>query len=159
MNSRATISAAGYTLVELVVVMAVVGILAVNLGPRFFTQQTFSQRGYADEVAAALRATQKTAVYSGCAAELQLAAGTYVAVQQAAVGNTCNTADTTWSTPVLDAGGAALMGTAPTGTTAAPTGTYRFDTQGRLSSSPATTVTVGARSISIVAGTGYVQVQ
>jgi hypothetical protein len=36
---------------------------------------------------------------------------------------------------------------------------FQFDTQGRLASSPASTLTVGARTISIDAGSGYVQVQ
>ena len=43
--------------------------------------------------------------------------------------------------------------------TATPAGIYEFDDQGRLISSPGTTITVGARSITIVAGTGLVQVQ
>jgi hypothetical protein len=38
-------------------------------------------------------------------------------------------------------------------------GVFQFDTQGRLTSSPGTTVTVGARTITIDAATGFVQVQ
>jgi len=152
-------TSSGYTLVELAIVITVTGILAATLGPRFFTQSVFSQRGYADELAAALRATQKAAVITGCPAELTLSASTYVANQQAASGNTCNTSDNTWSTAVLGPDGTAVADSAPSGTTASPTGTYKFDDQGRLSSSPGTTVTVGARTITIVAGTGFVQVQ
>ena len=64
-----------------------------------------------------------------------------------------------WSTPVLGADGVALQGNIATGTTVSPTGVFQFDTQGRLASSPASTLTVGARTISIDAGSGYVQVQ
>lgn len=149
----------GFTLVELVVVMAIAGTLAVTLGPRFFTQQTFSERGYADELATALRFTQKTAVATGCAAQLTLTSVAYIAAQQAASGNGCNAADTTWTTPVIGADGAAIQGSAPARTTVSPTGTFQFDTQGRLSSSPATTLTIGTRTITIVAATGFVQVQ
>jgi MSHA pilin protein MshC len=150
---------AGYTLLELVVVMTVAGVLAAVVGPKFFTQQSFSERGYADELASALRLTQKVAVISGCAARLTVAAGTYVAAQQAASGNACNASDTTWATPVLGIDGVAIQGSSPAGTSASPTGVYQFDTQGRLSSSPGTTLTVGARTISIDAGSGFVQVQ
>lgn len=149
----------GYTLVELVVVMSVAATLAATVGPKLFTQSVFSERGYADELAAALRATQKAAVASGCPAELTLSDGSYVATQQAAAGNSCNTSDASWSTPVLGADGSAIADTAPSGTTASPNGIFKFDTQGRLTSSPGTTITVGSRSLTVTAATGYVQVQ
>ncbi len=96
---------------------------------------------------------------SGCAARLVVAAGSYQGVQQAAAANSCNPSDNTWPTAIVGFDGKALQGTAPTGMTVAPTGNFQFDAEGRLSSSPATTVTVGARSISIVTATGFVQVQ
>ena len=82
-------SSPGYTLVELVVVMAIAGVLAAYIAPRFWSQQTFSERGYADELGAALRIASKAAVVSGCPARLTLAASSYVATQQAASGNAC----------------------------------------------------------------------
>lgn len=149
----------GYTLVELVVVITITGIMAAYIAPRFWTQQTFSGRGYVDELAAALRSTQKAAVITGCAAQLTLSTSSYVARQQAASGNACNPNDTTWPTPLLSADGSAIQNTAPANTTASPSGVFRFDTQGRLSSSPATIITVGTHTITILAGTGLVQVQ
>src|SRR5271165_1683759 len=149
----------GYTLVELVVVLMVAGVMAAYVAPRFWNQQTFSDRGYADELAAALRATQKAAVITGCPAQLTLGPNSYAAAQQAASGNACNPGDTTWPTPVLGADGSAIADTAPANTTASPTGVFQFDTQGRLTSSPAPTISVGAHTITIVSGTGLVQVQ
>jgi type II secretion system protein H len=148
----------GFSLVELVVVMSIAGVLAAYIAPRFWNQQAFSDRGYADELAAALRSTQKAAVITGCPAELNLSAGGYAAVQQAAAGNACNPADTTWTTPVLSADGSAIQDSVPANTSAGPVGSYQFDSQGRLTSSPATTLTVGTHTISIVPGTGLVQV-
>ncbi|HME40755.1 MAG TPA: prepilin-type N-terminal cleavage/methylation domain-containing protein [Steroidobacteraceae bacterium] len=149
----------GYTLVELVVVLMVAGIMAAYIAPRFWSQQTFSDRGYADELAAALRATQKAAVITGCPAQLTLGSNSYAATQQAALGNTCNPSDATWSTPILGADGSAIQDTAPANTTASPTGVFQFDTQGRLSSGPAPSITVGTHTLTIAAGTGLVQVQ
>lgn len=151
--------AKGFTLVELVIVLTVIGILAATLGPRFFTQSVFSQRGYADELASALRFAQKAAVSSQCATRLTLTATTYVATQQAASGNSCNTSDTTWSTPVLGADGAAIQGSAPANTTVSPAGWYQFDDRGQFTGSSGNTLTIGARTITIVPGTGFVQVQ
>jgi MSHA pilin protein MshC len=148
----------GYTLVELIVVISILGILAATMGPRFFDQSAFSQRGYADELASALRFAQKAAVISGCPARITVSATGYAGAQQAAAGNACNSSDTTWSTPLLGGDGAAVSGSAPTGASAVPTGVYQFDAQGRLTSSPGTTLTIGTRSISIDAGSGFVQV-
>ena len=54
----------GFTLVELVVTMIVVGILAVAALPRFADQGEFNARGYTDQVRAALQFAQKSAVAS-----------------------------------------------------------------------------------------------
>jgi MSHA pilin protein MshC len=149
----------GFTLIELVTVMTVLGILAAFLGPRFFSQQVFSERGYADELAFALRVSQKAAVASGCSVQLTLTSTSYAAAQQAAAGNACNPADTAWSVAVIGADGNAVQGGAPSSTTVSPTGVFKFDDQGRLTSSPATTLTIGSRTITIDVGTGLVQVQ
>jgi MSHA pilin protein MshC len=158
-SSRVPASLEGYTLVELVVVMSIAGVLAAYIAPRFWSQQTFSDRAYVDELAAALRATQKAAVISGCPARLTLAAASYAAAQQAASGNTCDPNDSAWSTPLLGAEGSPIQDSAPANTTASPSGTFQFDAQGRLTSSPASTITVGTHTITLVAGTGLVQVQ
>jgi MSHA pilin protein MshC len=149
----------GYTLIELVVVIAILSVMASVAGPRFFSQQTFSERGFADELAAALRFSQKVAVATGCPVRLTVAAGSYVAAQQAAAGNRCNPADATWAMPVAGPDGSALQGAAPNGTTANPTGNFQFDPEGKLSASPGTTVTVGTHTITLDAATGFVQVQ
>jgi MSHA pilin protein MshC len=156
-NRGARASSVGYTLIELVVVIAIGGVLAAYVGPRFFDQSTFAQRGYADELAAALRGTQKAAVITGCPARLVLAASAYAVSQQAASGNTCNPADATWATAVVGADGSAIAGSAPSGATVSPTGIFLFDSQGRLTASPGTTITIGGRTVTIDSTTGFVQ--
>ena len=52
-----------------------------------------------------------------------------------------------------------LAASAPSTTTATPAGIYQFDDQGRVSSSPGLTLSVGARTIVIDAGSGLVLVQ
>jgi MSHA pilin protein MshC len=148
----------GFTLIELTLVIVIGGILATLAGSRFFTQSVFSQRGYTEELGAALRLAQKVAVASDCPVQVTVAAATYALAQQAASGNSCNPADTTWSTPVVGIDGQAASGTAPNGVIASPTGVFVFNGSGALTSSPATTLTIGADSITIDPTTGYVQV-
>ncbi|MDP2143644.1 MAG: prepilin-type N-terminal cleavage/methylation domain-containing protein [Gallionella sp.] len=52
----------GFTLVELVMVIVIVGILAMFVAPRFFDANIFQSRGAADQVRAALRYGQKIAI-------------------------------------------------------------------------------------------------
>ena len=53
---------AGFTLVELVMTMVIIGILAAVVAPRFFANNIFQSRGFADQVQASLRYAQKVAV-------------------------------------------------------------------------------------------------
>jgi MSHA pilin protein MshC len=52
----------GFTLIELVMVLILVGVLAVAVMPRFFDRAVFDARGFQDETLAALRYAQKEAV-------------------------------------------------------------------------------------------------
>ena len=159
MRSNRIPAAGGFTLIELTLVIVIGGILATLAGSRFFTQSVFSQRGYTEELGAAFRLAQKAAVASDCPSQVTVAAATYAAAQQAPSGNSCNPSDTTWSTAVVGIDGQAVSGTAPNGVTVSPTGVFVFSGSGALTSYPATSLLVGANTITIDRITGYVQVQ
>ncbi|MGD9841661.1 MAG: GspH/FimT family pseudopilin [Steroidobacteraceae bacterium] len=151
----------GYTLIELIAVIVIIGILSAVIGPRFFSNTTFSERGYADELAAALRLTQTTAINSGCDASLQITTSAYLAQQRAAsvsVIPPCATSGA-WSTPILRTDGSALNGTKPTGVSLSPARRIVFNPQGHVTGATPPTFTIGSFTLHIDAYSGMVTVQ
>ena len=57
-----SVRANGFTLVELITILAVVAILAAVAVPRFFSRQSFEERGFYDQSVATLRYAQRVAI-------------------------------------------------------------------------------------------------
>lgn len=149
----------GYTLIELVACLVIVAVLGAIAAPRFVDTQPFEERGYADELGAALRYGQHRAVASGCEVEVTISAASYQAMQRAAAGGTCSPAGA-WTVPVPLTDGTTLSGTAPANVTASPTPQQIiFDSQGRVSSAPLTPLAIGSATVSVVTGSGLVTVR
>lgn len=143
-------SSQGFTVVELVVTIVVIGVLAAVALPRFIGRESFDARGFHDKAAAIVRLAQKTAVawrrnVFVCVSATQISAGTAAGC----------------ATPLVNpvSGGNAVE-TAPAGVTLS-VASFSFDRLGRPSA--ATTITFTStipgdisRQISVAAETGYV---
>jgi MSHA pilin protein MshC len=145
----------GFTLVELVTSIVIIGILAAAIGPKFIGNQTFSERGYADEVAAALRYAQAVAVASGCGVQVTLNANDYDASQPNVGPPACNGA---WNKAIQRVDGLTLKGAAPNGVTLLPATQVVFDDKGRIVNGKPPAITVGAFALNIQADSGLVSV-
>ncbi len=62
MLTNGTKRRSGFTVVELVVIIVIIGIFATAAAPLFFDLSTFSSRGFSDQVISTLRYAQKSAV-------------------------------------------------------------------------------------------------
>lgn len=150
---------AGFSLIELIACIVIIGILGAIAGPKFFDNTPLSQRGYVDEVASAIRYANSVAVGSGCDVFITLTSTTYQASQRAVAGNTCATSGG-WSTPVQwNDGSGMVSGTAPSGVTLNPVTQIVFNAQGNITSGTSATLTIGAHTISVDAVSGLVTVQ
>jgi MSHA pilin protein MshC len=149
-------AANGFTLIELVTTLVIVGILSVVALPRFFDDQAFGERGYVDEVASALRYARKIAVATECEVSVTLTANSYSASQRDTLNN-CNTAGAPWATPVRRADGSNVTGNAPANVALGPVATVVFRGDGRPAGIPPA-FSAGVFTINVDPNTGRVTV-
>ena len=145
----------GFTLVELIMVIVIVGVLAVAALPRFWDRQVFDSRGFYDETLSALRYAQKTAIAQRrnvCAA-FTANTVTFTIASKPGGAEACNTdlASPSGTTPPFTITG--------TGVTFTPTPTsLQFDALGRPTPNTSQTFQVSGLPLDIIieAETGYV---
>ena len=148
----------GFSLVELVVTIAVLGILAGVAGPKFFRRQSFDERITRDQLAGSLRYAQKLALATGCEVEMQITGNSWGLHQRASCTTgafTRDVVDPADGDPQfqLSAAGAVAV--------ASSANPIVFDQRGRSvdgSAVPQTvTLTAGSQAVQVVGTTGYVR--
>jgi MSHA pilin protein MshC len=104
--------ARGASLIELIAVLVILAVLSAVAVPRF-VDETYTERGYAEEVAQAVRYSRNVAVATGCAVRFNINGAGYSAFQDnpsnAVFNNHCGTAGT-FLTPVIRADSEPLAG-------------------------------------------------
>ena len=138
----------GFTLIELITVLTLVGAVAAIAAPRFADPSPFQVRGFCDEAMAAARYAQKTAIASGCNLRIQFDTGYSVFIA-------CNGgAEVPLNRPGSNT---PLSAVAPNGVSTS-TASFTFDRVGRpIVITAGNKVNVGTLSFTIETETGLVQ--
>ncbi|MCZ2173851.1 MAG: prepilin-type N-terminal cleavage/methylation domain-containing protein, partial [Burkholderiales bacterium] len=151
--------ATGFTTVELVVTLVIVGILAAIALPRFQDSAAFTQRGFYDEVKAALRYAQKLAIAKRrevCV--VFLPAGGGLPDRLALTFNPGTVAGAACTSAVnLPGQSAPYLVNVPTGVTLVLSANFRFNGLGQPTPAPVTVALTGrALPITVETETGHV---
>jgi MSHA pilin protein MshC len=146
----------GFTVIELITVLVIIGALAVFVAPRLDVQ-IFQRYGFREEVLAAARHAQKTAMASGCPVRFNAdAANERIELHYSAGGSDSACGDgSTFNAPLRhpSAGGPFVL-EAPDGTGISSGGAVVFDGNGSPGAGLTISFTAGP-SISIEPVTGY----
>jgi MSHA pilin protein MshC len=138
---------AGFTLVELITVMIIVGILAIAVLPSFTDQTVFESRGFHDETLSLLRYAQKTAIAQRRTVCIALnATGVTMTIDtDSPADGICNAAPTLPNTP---RGGTGLVGSVVA---------FQFTPLGSTNQGANVTIAIaGSTGITIDSATGYI---
>ena len=142
----------GFTLIELVTVIAILGIVAVAAIPRLIDRQVFDSRGFSDQVTASLRYAQKQAIGQRRTVCVAFTVTTVTLTIASAAGTL--TCDTNLASP---SGPSPYKITANSGVAfvAVPTN-FQFNALGQASSGQTMSITGASGSITVEQDTGYV---
>ena len=148
----------GFTLVELVIVISLMGILGAVAASRMLTPQGFASRGFYDEAQAVVRFAQKTAIAWRRTILVCVSATEVSAISS----NDCSALTPTYVRHPADPAKPLKTQAAPSGVTlSSSNGNFSFDGLGRPT--PATTLTLTStntddpvRLIIVATETGYV---
>jgi type II secretion system protein H len=147
----------GFTLIELLSCIVIAGILATMASQQFIGDTAFSERGYVDEIASALRQSQKISIASACNVSVTIDAAGYRAFQRAASGTTCAAAGA-YTLAVKRIDGTALNAATPADVASSPAIQVIFDQNGNVAGA-VPPLTVGPYTLNVQTGSGFVQVQ
>lgn len=146
----------GFTLVELVMTLVLLGILSATALPNFFAVSGYQQQVFFDDTLAALRYAQKLAVATGCNVQVSITDDTYTLNRPAnRIGCSQPSADFTLAVRHPGTGSTTYSNSEADVTLTATITPFYFTASGEASSNVTLTV-AGNKFLYVVANTGFV---
>ena len=147
----------GFTLVELVMVIVMVGILSITALPKFFDKNIYAERAFFDDTLNAVRYAQKLAIATGCNVQVSISSNSYTLMRQGDSSSTSCPGGSTYSlaVPHPGSGASSYSGTESGVTLTSSVSSFIFNALGSVSTNVTLTVN-GSRTISVIAETGFV---
>ena len=147
----------GFTLVELVMVIVLLGTLSAVALPKFFEKNSYAERAFFDDTLNAVRYAQKLAVATGCNVQFSISSNSYTLTRQGTSSSTSCPGGSTYTlaVPHPGSGASSYSGTESGVTLTSTVSSFIFNALGSVSTDATVTVN-GSRTISVIAETGFV---
>ncbi len=147
----------GFTLVELIMVIVMLGILSATALPKFFEKNTFSERAFFSDTLNAIRYAQKLAVATGCSVQVSISSNSYTLNRQGTSSSTSCPGGSTYTLAVphpstSDSSYSASESGVTLTSTASP---FIFNSLGTVSTDVTLTI-AGSKTIKVISETGLV---
>jgi len=143
----------GFTLIELIITMIILGIISAIAIPRFFNTQSYNNRGFYTEVINALRYAQQHAVATNCDVQVTLTANSYGLQRRATNCNGVGGFTIDILSPINP--GTPFSGTQANVNITADTLIFSFDALG-VTSTGNNNISVGGNSFCVHGTSGYI---
>lgn len=154
--SPAADSEGGWTLPELVTVIAVLAVVAAIAAPRSFDRDLFAARGYAVELAAAARLARAIAIGSACPVRLIVDGSGYRARQPAVAGTHCASGAGGFVRAVPRSDGGTVQGTRPANVPFSGVLQWTFNGDGTVQIAGGAAAVIAAHTVSIDPASGRI---
>lgn len=154
----------GFTLIELITVITIIGVLAVVVGPRFASKGVYDERVFYEDVLQALRFAHTKATGSGCLTQMLFSGSGYTI----SIDSDCNSSNGMSATDVFNPAdftlGYSQQNSSPSGMAyTSSVNPILFNPQGHALNSSMVTlsspanIVIGGRAILVDGKTGYVR--
>ncbi|SHE20802.1 type II secretion system protein [methanotrophic endosymbiont of Bathymodiolus puteoserpentis (Logatchev)] len=146
----------GFTLIELIMVLVMLGILSATALPKFFTKDVFAEHAFFSDTLNAIRYAQKLAVTTGCNVQVAISSNSYTLTRQGTSTSTsCAGSTYQLAIPHPSSGASTYSGSESGITLTSSVSPFYFHPLGTASNDVTLTIN-GAKTIYITAATGFV---